>query len=165
MKAKLIAALVLVCIVWLLALIPYNMGKNKVQAQWDAAQVVHLQAITDAQTKYNKLEGEHSALTRQIEEKEQINATQSKESIAAIEREYAGRLLNADKRAGIYQRKAEAGAIEQRNLAEHAAQLDRAIEDGLRVVGVLETTIRERDGTIRNLAEQIRTDRKVLESP
>lgn len=64
----------------------------------------------------------------------------------------------------MYRRKAEAGEAESRDLANHAAELDRSIVEGKRVAAELAATVRLRDEQLILLGSQIKADRAILES-
>jgi hypothetical protein len=83
-------------------------------------------------------------------------------SLLGIRAIAADRVRNSEKRAGAYQRMSEGAESQRRNLADHAARLDRSLEEGRLVVGELQATVRQRDRELILLGSQILTDRKLI---
>lgn len=76
---------------------------------------------------------------------------------------YELRLRASEQRSEVYRNQAQSGATACRNLADHAARLDRTIEEGRAVVREFGETLRLRDQQLVILGKQIHTDRLLLE--
>lgn len=140
-----------------------NSGAKSVQEKWDAHEKERELALDKEISKQNALSRQHSyevgVLTNRLKE-----ATTSYETtISTITDNYTSRLQQSEKRASVYQRQANTGAIECRSLASHAAQLDSSLEQGRQLVEELRATIRLRDNQLTILGSQIQADRKLLE--
>ncbi|UWJ04310.1 putative Rz/Rzl spanin protein [Escherichia phage vB_EcoS_Uz-1] len=72
-------------------------------------------------------------------------------------------MQQSERRASVYKRQAEAGTLECRSLASHAARLDNSLEEGRRLVEELRATVRLRDNQLIELGKQIQADRKLFE--
>ena len=99
-------------------------------------------------------------------EKNSEALTQAKQnyeaSLAELRAALTDRLLVSEERAGLYKRKSQGTAAERDRLAEHAAELDRSLEEGRSLVRELGQTVRQHEVTIRTLGKQILTDRTLL---
>lgn len=141
----------------------YSKGYDKVYVRWtqeqNQARSIHEERLIDLAT---QLESH-----RQKQQDNALALKQARELHEAIIIEQRGtyeqRLLQAERRAAIYQRQAQDGAAARRNLASHAAELDRALEEGIHLVGELESTLRLRDRQVIQLGNQLLSDRKLLE--
>ena len=114
------------------------------------------------QDKYANLEAQNRVQNQrnsdELAEKETAHAA----TLARLSAEYAGRMQLSEQRASRYQRQAQGGAVEQANLARHAAELDRAVEEGRRLVAELATTLRQRDDQLRAVSQQLINDRNLF---
>lgn len=77
-------------------------------------------------------------------------------TLASNASEHATRLRNHQERADLYERKAQGSEVERRGLASHAAELDRSLEEGRRVVKDLRTTVEQRDTEIKLLGTHLK---------
>lgn len=137
-------------------------GASVVQAKWDATKEQDRQKIDDLKQEYDVKEEIHRAENQRINH-ELAEAKRAYEVALAGQRaEYDGRLLNSENRAGVYQRQAQSGAAESRRLASHAAELDRSLEQSRQLVFELRHTLGLRDRQIMMLADQIKSDRALL---
>ena len=66
-------------------------------------------------------------------------------------------MRNHQERAELYKRKAEGSEVERGSLASHAAELDRSLEEGRRVVKDLRTTVEQRDTELILLGTHLKT--------
>lgn len=140
----------------------FDSGSQSVQAKWDADKEAHRKAMDALQDKYANLEAQNRAQNQrnsdELAEKETAHAA----TLARLSAEYAGRMQLSEQRASRYQRQAQGGAVEQANLARHAAELDRAVEEGRRLVAELATTLRQRDDQLRAISQQLINDRNLF---
>ena len=140
-----------------------SVGAERVQNQWDAAKEKQKIEMGKLQAKYAELSKTHSELSgsysQALQEQKNVYETQ----LADSQRFAAERLRLSNTRAGVYQRQAEGGEVERRNLASHAARLDQSLEEGIQVVGELQSLVGLRDRQLIILGQQIRTDRTLLE--
>lgn len=137
-------------------------GRAEVQEQWDAEKASYKKALDSLQAQYDTLESQvridNQRNSDELAEKDKNHAV----VVARIERDYEQRLQHSEQRARRYQRQAQGGAVEQANLASHAAELDRALEQGRRLVAELTATLRQRDEQLRAVGQQLLNDRKLL---
>lgn len=145
----------------------FFLGSSYKDSQWEAKvatekleysrEINRLQAVV--RTKEQEHAAETSRLQSQIAEQNRLHEV----ALAAVRTQLTQRLRTSEARAGVYQRQAEAGPAQCRDLAAHAAQLDRSLEQGRGLVQELWLTVGQREGAIRSLSEQIRADRKLFE--
>ena len=137
-------------------------GSRQVQAKWDDEKATYKKAIDTLRDQYATLEAkariDNQRNSDELAEKETAHAA----ALARLNAEYAGRMQLSEQRAGRYQRQAQGGAVEQANLARHAAELDRAVEEGRRLVAELAATIRQRDDQLRAVSQQLINDRNLF---
>lgn len=140
----------------------YRAGQRDIQEHWDAEVATYKKAMDTLKDQYATLESktriENQRNSDELAEKETAHAV----ALAQLNAEYAGRMQLAEQRANRYQRQAKGGAVEQANLARHAAELDRTVEEGRRLVAELSTTLRQRDDQLRAVSQQLVNDRKLL---
>lgn len=151
---------------WIIATIynkGYSSGSSAVQADWNKDKAVQQEALFQASEKLRLQEQRHRQESQDISH-DIAEATSHYETIvASLNDEYGRRLLVSEQRASLYQSQAEAGAAQCRSLASHAAELDRSLEEGRRLVQEFGSTLELRDSQLRALGAQILADRKVIE--
>ena len=137
-------------------------GSRQVQQQWDTEKATYKKAMDTLKDEYAKLESkvriDNQRNSDELAEKETAHAV----ALAQLNLEYAGRMQLAEQRADRYKRQAQGGAAEQADLARHAAELDRSLEQGRRLVAELSATLRQRDDQLRAVSQQLINDRKLL---
>ena len=138
-------------------------GQTTVQKKWDAQKVEDLKAIQKLQDKYNALQRNHSYEVGLLTSRLQTAESNYASELARVSSDYDSRMQQSERRASVYQRQAEAGTLECRNLASHAARLDNSLEEGRRLVEELRATVRLRDNQLIELGKQIQADRKLFE--
>lgn len=138
-------------------------GQSTVQKKWDAQKVEDLKATKKLQDKYDVLQRKNAydigLLTSRLQTAESNYASE----LARVSSNYDSRMQQSEKRASVYRSKAEAGTLECRSLASHAARLDSSLEEGRYLVSELRATLRLRDDQLIQLGNQIQADRKLLE--
>lgn len=140
----------------------YDAGSADVQSKWDAEKTTHAKAMRDLQDKYATLEAKVRIDNQRNSDELAAQETAHAVALAQLNQHFADRMLKSDKRASYYERLAKGGAVEQANLARHAAELDRSLEEGRRVVAELTETLRQRDNQLRAVAKQLENDRSLL---
>lgn len=139
-----------------------NHGAAAVKVKWDAENKKRDIKSAEIVKRNNDLSAENDKLSGQITlNLEKINE-KYEQGLAAGRLEYAGRLRESTTRAGIYRKQAEGSASERDHLASHAAELDRALEEGRGLVRELWETVGLRDQQIQQLSKQIQADRALL---
>lgn len=140
----------------------YGHGARDVQLEWqqdrEAARVAYdllLEQVAEREAAY------------QVEQKRivhELATAQTQHEIALSEQRvvFEQRLRLSDRRAQVYLSQAEAGTATSRDLASHAARLDRALEEGRELVGELAATLGLREAQLRQLGAQLRNDRQLL---
>ena len=141
----------------------YDSGVTEIRGKWDAEKVEHKKAMDKLRVEYATLEANNRVSNQrnsdELAEQDKAHAV----AIARLESQYSDRLQLSEQRALRYQRQAQGGAVEQANLASHAAELDRTLEAGRRLVAELTETLRQRDAQLKALGVQLNNDRKLLE--
>lgn len=140
----------------------WDKGTDHIQTKWDAERVATQLQIVQLKQEYSTYEEIHRETIRGITQELQDYKNKYQDELALIESEYADRVLSSEERANVYKRQSEAGAIERRNLADHAARLDRSLEEGRRLVRELRSTLRQREQELGILGSQIKADRQLL---
>ena len=157
-----LATLVIDSLIWWVSHTFYVAGQRDIQEQWDAERATYKKAMDTLRDQYATLEAkariDNQRNSDELAEKEKSHAV----ALVELRREYDGRLLQSDKRASYYQRLAKGGAVEQANLASHAARLDRSLEEGRRMVAELSATLRQRDEQLRAVSTQLKNDRSLF---
>lgn len=157
-----LATLVIGSLIWWVSHTSYVAGQRDIQEQWDAERATYKKAMDTLRDQYATLEAkariDNQRNSDELAEKEKSHAV----ALVELRREYDGRLLQSDKRASYYQRLAKGGAVEQANLASHAARLDRSLEEGRRMVAELSATLRQRDEQLRAVSTQLKNDRSLF---
>lgn len=137
-------------------------GADFVQGQWDDETSKRKDRITELEKEYAALQAVHAErveeLTNDLENAEAVY----RDSLASNEREFAQRLQQSQTRSGVYQRQAQGSSAERDRLAEHAARLDTALEEGRSLVKEYRATLEQRDRTIRSLGIMLQTDRQLF---
>ena len=141
----------------------YQHGKDVVRAEWEEDTAKRNKAMQDLQDRYDVLSLDHKAKSetyaRSLEEQKNAYETRLGELGADTDR----RLRLSETRASVYQRQAQGGEAERRNLASHAAELDRTLTEGRLLVAELRATLGLRDKSLILLGQQITADRELLE--
>lgn len=158
----LIPGLAIAGLLYFLYSVGVSNGKSKVEAEWNKATLEYNAEISKLESEYRAKEQIHQAENRRITDELFKAEKDHAVTVAAINADYSERLLRSTERASIYQRQANAGAVEQLNLASHAAQLDRSLVEGIKLVEEFSATVRQRDRQLIALGEQIINDRSVL---
>ena len=157
-----LATLVIGSLIWWVSLTSYVAGQRDIQEQWDAEIATYKKAMDTLKDQYATLESkvriDNQRNSDELAEKELSHAV----ILARLNSEYAGRMQLAEQRASYYQRLAKGGAVEQANLASHAARLDRSLEEGRRMVAELSATLRQRDDQLRAVSKQLENDRSLF---
>ena len=157
-----LATLVIGSLIWWVSHTSYVAGQRDIQEQWDAERATYKKAMDTLKDQYATLESkvriDNQRNSDELAEKELSHAV----ILARLNSEYAGRMQLAEQRASRYQRLAKGGAVEQANLASHAARLDRSLEEGRRMVAELSATLRQRDDQLRAVSKQLENDRSLF---
>lgn len=141
----------------------YSKGKEKVQLEWDREKETQEQVTKEIQNKYEELYKFHKEYVEYISSQLNTKEKENEERIADIERKHLDGLRKSEDRASVYRRKAEAGEAESRDLANHAAELDRSLVEGKRVAAELAATVRLRDEQIKALGTMLTTTYSIVE--
>lgn len=137
-------------------------GKDSVQKEWNKAIIAEEQAKSSKVERITIAKDVYHEKTDDLVEKAKVAQQRAEDSLRTQRSMYERRLRDSASRAEVYQRMSEASAIEQQRLADHAAKLDRSLEEGRQLVGELRSTLELRDEQIVILATQIQNDRELL---
>jgi chromosome segregation ATPase len=156
-----VAAILLVCFGLYSA--GHKNGANEVQVKWDAERQGHAVAVATLQGEIKKLQElnrtENTRIDNAIQQANKNHAI----ALAALQSDYAGRLRLSEGRVSSYRRLSEGGTTEREYLANHAAELDRSLEQGRSLVRELRETVGQRDKEITALSERIKNDQRLFQ--
>lgn len=145
----------------------YQLGKKvsyeKVHNEWNIERKATKDRISEIEREYLKNENEYKDVIQKLSLELQGIQDSFNLELTRIHSDYSDRLLTSEERANIYKRQSEAGTSERRSLADHAARLDRSLEEGRRLVRELGATLRQRELEIGILRSQIQADRQLLD--
>lgn len=120
----------------------------ELESQWNAQ-------IDAQRVKAAAQEQSYTTKIGELNEAIQIQAGTHKVALAAIANQHAARMRNSENRAATYRHMSESGAAESAALAAHAAELDRTLEEGRRLVAELRETLGQRDTEVTQLGEAL----------
>lgn len=139
-----------------------NSGAAGVQADWNTAKLRHAEELAELKERVAQNEATHRRESQVYADRLADAERSHLQSLADLRSGYADRLLDSERRASAYERMSEAGAVGRANLASHAAQLDRSLEQGRLLVGELRSAVEQRDSQLRTLGEQLQADRRLI---
>lgn len=134
-------------------------GSSEIQEQWDKEKIETQKEITKLKEDYAELEKTHRDESQRISHELSEERKRFEMHLVRADAEYSSRLQRAEARAALYQRQAQSGSFECRNLADHASRLDASLEEGRSLVRELRATLGLRESQIRALSRQIHNDR------
>lgn len=137
-------------------------GKEVVQKKWDAEKKLYDTAIAGLKDHYGMLEAANRTKTEELTHDLAEAQKNHDVAIANAQSDFDKRLLKSQARADYYKRMSEGGSLECRNLASHAAELDRSLEEGRLLVRELRETLGLRDKQLIALGDKLQADRKLL---
>lgn len=137
-------------------------GANKVQVKWDAERIGHQDAVAVLKTQIKQLEDLNRTENKRIDDVINKANKDYAVALAAMQSDYAGRLRLSESRVSSYKRLSEGGTAERQYLANHAAELDRTLEQGRSLVRELRETVGQRDKEIIALSERIKNDQRLF---
>lgn len=139
-----------------------NYGRTVVQSKWNKSIAQDLTLTVKASEQSRLVEAEHTKESNEVANNANISKTQYDADIASITSIANSRLQQSEARANTYYKMSKASAAEQKHLAEYTSKLDNSITEGRQLVEELRATLAERERTIHNLADQLNTDRKLM---
>ena len=151
-----------ILLLWYVFSLGSDHGKFVIQEKWDAQKQIDAKILIAEKKKIASNEAMHRANDRKISDELSSIKEITAGNVARIRSESSFRLHESSQRENLYRRQAEAGTIEQSNLASYAAQLDRSLSEGVGLVEELQATLELRDGQILGLAAQINNDRELI---
>lgn len=141
----------------------YTNGQQNVQTKWDKETKERNDEINKIKSEYVQKEEtnrkESSRISNELAQAKLDHAT----AVGQLRVDYERRLQQSEKRAAIYQRQAEGGPDQCRDLASYTARLDQSLEEGRSLVREFRETLELRDTQLRTVGEQLLTDRALLE--
>lgn len=136
----------------------YRAGASSVQAAWDKANQKNTGQVVRKQERIAEAKDTYHVERQQIVASAVAADKQTSRAIAEQRVVYERRLLDSTTRAAEYRRMSEACSIESINLVDHAARLDRTLEEGRQLVYELRATLGLREEEIKLLAAHIQND-------
>lgn len=165
--ARVIGICLIPLVLWLMIAGLYmagmNNGKSQIQAKWDAAGVAQQKQMNILQGEINQKEAVHTQETVGLSDQLKKAQTQHDQAVAALNTEHALRMRQSTARGAVYQREADAGGDQSRDLASHATELDGALEEGIGLVGELQEALGQREDELKLLGAQIVSDHKLVD--
>ncbi|MFA7188454.1 MAG: hypothetical protein WC117_00030 [Sphaerochaetaceae bacterium] len=137
-------------------------GESTVQKEWDKSVADYSAQVSKLKDGLHLKEIEHATKTEELTHALAQARINYENALASHRLDYDKRLLLVENRASTYRNQANGTADERDTLAEHAARLDRSLEEGRGLVRELGETIRQRELTITRLVQQIQLDRKLF---
>ena len=131
-------------------------GMDQVTKDWNQEKLDYQNEILRLKTVYAGLEKDFEDRANKTNRDLRNAKVSYEKSLANHASEHAARLRDHQERAELYKRKAEGSEAERGSLASHAAELDRSLEEGRRVVKDLRTTVEQRDTEIRLLGTHLK---------
>ena len=166
MERTAIAGMIAVALLIGSAVFVYNKGvtsgEESTQKKWDAEKKLYDTAIAGLKDHYGMLEAANRTKTEELTHDLAEAQRNHDVAIANAQSDFDKRLLKSQARADYYKRMSEGGSIEYRNIASHAAELDRSLEEGRLVVRELRETLGLRDKQLIALGDKLQADRKLL---
>lgn len=139
----------------------YQLGSSnatkKMEAKWAVMEGQYQDQITEAKNKVTQATDAHKLEVGELNDRITANSKIYAANLADAALAHAGRMRKSENRVQTYIGLSEAGAAERRYLADHAAKLDRALEEGRHLVHELRTTLGQRDSEIIELANYIQS--------
>lgn len=158
---------ILILVVLFSYVITYQYGKHvsyvSVHSEWQKERANTERKMRELREEYRTYEDEYREEIQKLKNSLQDSQDSFNAELSNIRAEYSDRLLDSENRAYVYKRMSEAGASERRDLADHAARLDRSLEEGRALVQELRTTLRQREVELITLGSQIQADRTFLD--
>lgn len=145
----------------------YTRGVTEIRLEWEqdkaALRAEYDSLVLKAAQQAARQEEQHRLAQQEIADELAQTRKDHGVATARLRADFGQRLLQSDRRADVYQRQAQAGASAQRDLAGHAARLDRALEEGVGLVGELQAALGLREHQLVLLGRQIRRDRETCQ--
>jgi hypothetical protein len=142
----------------------YNQGANKIKAERLAERSAQALIVAELKGKITQKEKQHAQDTAKLRVELAFKETVYKDLLGSARNEFVVSLRDSEQRANRYRALSQGDATQCRNLASHAAGLDRSIVEGQSVVKELRATIEFRDTQVRALGAQILSDRQLYEN-
>lgn len=151
--------LVLLLVAFLGSVIGYfwghNNGVNKTYSKWLEYEQAYQKQVRELESALASAEQQFNEKEVALNERIKENKAAHDAAIAAATRTFTERLRKSEGRAKAYADMSQAGAAERAALADHAAKLDRSLEEGRHLVRELRETLGQRDREIMLLGEHI----------
>lgn len=157
-----VPAILLALFIWKVYSLGAEHKANELQLEHQAELAAHEEEIRQLEERIATNETAHRRASQLISEQLSDIREDNAATVAALRSGFALRLRQSDDRAAVYQRLSNAGTSDRADLASHAAELDRSLEQGRLLVGELRSTVAERDGQLRLLGQQLSADRKLI---
>lgn len=140
----------------------YKTGSQKVQQQWNQEKEQTKIKMLELQVQYAQ-EREQFSHEKELELQELKDKMAEQEAMLVYTNStYASQLQQSENRSAIYQRKATASEAERRSLADHAARLDKALTEGIKLVEELAGTLKLRDEQLRFIGKYLEDTYKLI---
>jgi len=139
-----------------------DFGEEKIQAQFNEYKLEMSKKILEEKVRYDSLLSQHQAREAIYVSNLKLAKEEYEETINSLNDDLSNRLQQSEERASIYKRQAESDTNGLRDLADHAAKLDKSLEQGRSLVKELRETVKLREEQLRILNEVMSNDRKLI---
>lgn len=141
----------------------YFLGSYSEESSWLKKETAYKEQLLQLQQTIQTKQKEYAELSSNIQTQLADAKRLYEAKLSNVSSSYANQLQQSEQRAKLYQSQATKGEAERRSLASHAAELDKSLTEGRRVVEELTEHIRFRDAQCILLGKQITIERKVNE--
>lgn len=131
-------------------------GQQEVKLEFLAKEKALQNAVEKLQKDITKAEEFYKNVVRDLEGQIIDGKLKYEKSLLDINSKYTIRLQQSEIRSETYKRMSQAGTAESYALADHAAKLDRSLEEGRRLVREFRTTLGQRDAELTLVGIQLR---------
>lgn len=140
----------------------HNNGVNTTYAEWMEYEQAYQQQVRELEAALTKAEQQFNEKEVALNERIEKDKAAYDAAIAAATRTFTERLRKSEGRAKTYADMSQASADERAALADHAAKLDRSLEEGRHLVRELRETLGQREREITMLGEHIQNVYQVI---
>lgn len=136
----------------------YKMGYKSAETDlYHTWETEKLELIKEANEKNHEYRQEISKLKDELF----TNKQQYEKNLNDIKYATANQLQQSENRAQVYRDQAQSGEVERNRLAEHTAQLDRALSEAITLVKEFRTTTEQLQSIIEILVKRLQAEQKL----
>lgn len=141
----------------------YSLINNSYNSGFEACRAQYQEKLLKLQLESNDKERAYNENMQALSSDLTETRLRYENSINQLKSSYTDELLKSEQRAELYKRLSQSDQAKQRDLAIHAARLDRSLTEGRELVKQLTETIRVRDNQLRALGVYIQESSNLYE--